>query len=404
MFWYDLLAWFAIAAQLLFLFHAVRNYRYALAKYEGRKGNSYTPRVALIVPCKGLDTRFACNVGSFLQQDYDNHRIFFVVDAESDPAYERLRQIREARRGDCSALEVHILVAGASSSRSQKIHNLLYAYHNVPDDTDVLVFADSDVCVHADWLARLVWPLRRPKCGVATGYRWLIPARSNLATLVLSALNGSVAQLLGNSRFNHAWGGSMAIRTADFRRLGVPEIWKHTLSDDLSLSRAVRQAGMRVNFVPGCLVPSFEAMTWRQLCEFARRQFLITRVCTPGTWWLGLLSSVGSVAGLWGGAGLAAYAAASGFANTGLYAAVPVTFFLGQVVRAVLRQSMARRILAEHRSELRSAARTDILGGWLWSIIMLALVLSSAWGRTIRWRGVRYRMDGPHQTTVLPEA
>lgn len=400
---YEPLAWLAIGAQLLFLFHATRNYRYALAKFERRKDTSYRPRVVLIVPCKGLDTRFASNIDSFLGQDYDNHRIFFVVDAESDPAYERLRQIREARGRDCSALDVQILVAGASSSRSQKIHNLLYAYRSVPEDTDVLVFADSDVCVHADWLARLVWPLRRAKCGVATGYRWFIAARRNLATLVLSALNGSVAQLLGNSRFNHAWGGSMAIRTADFRRLGVHEIWKHTLSDDLSLSLAVRQTGMRVTFVPGCIVPSFEAVTWRQLCEFARRQFLITRVCTPGTWWLGLLSSAGSVAGLWGGGALAVHAAGASLSNLGLYAAVPVSFFLGQVVRAVLRQSMADRILHEYHAELRQAARADILGGWLWSVLMLAFILSSAWGRTIRWRGIRYRLDGPYQTTVLPD-
>jgi cellulose synthase/poly-beta-1,6-N-acetylglucosamine synthase-like glycosyltransferase len=402
--WYDPIAWLAIAAQLLFVFHAVRNHRYARSKCRWHGGEGYKPRVLLVVPCKGLDTRFAANITSFLKQDYDNYRVFFVVEAEDDPAYERLKEIRAAIGDNCPAMDVRILIAGASTSRSQKIHNLLYAYDHLPDETEVLAFGDSDVCVHRDWLARLVWPLRRAKCGVATGYRWFVPARQNLATLALSALNGSVAQLLGNSRFNHAWGGSMAIRTADFRRLGLPKIWGNTISDDLSLSVAVRKAGMRVTFVPGCLVPSLEAVTWQQLAEFARRQFLITRVCTPGTWWLGLLSSAGSVAGLWGGIAAAAHAATSDLPNVGLYTAVPVVFLVGQIARAVLRQALARRILSEYRAELRRAAWADVLGGALGAVMMLVLIVSSAFGRTICWRGIRYRLDGPYQTTVLSDA
>jgi cellulose synthase/poly-beta-1,6-N-acetylglucosamine synthase-like glycosyltransferase len=442
--WYCLIAWAAVLAQLLFVYFAVRNYRYVVAKSTRDKRTPYRPRTALIIPCKGLDAHFDSNVRSFLEQDYDDYHLFFVVAEESDPAFAELRKWKERLKGPQTqenalggpvaaasasspiapcvegilpairgqdaldtarhAPDVQILVAGPSRSCGQKIHNLLYAVERVPDDTEVLAFADSDVCVHRDWLRRLVRPLWRPRCGVATGYRWFVPMQNNPASLALSAMNAAVAQFLGNSPFNQAWGGSMAVRMQDFRRLSIPEIWSNTLSDDLSLSRAVKRARMRVVFVPECLVASFESSTWPRLYEFARRQLLITRVYTPGAWWLGFLSSLGSVAGLWVGGALAAYAAATHAEHVLLYAAVPILFFAGQLIRAMLRQLAAARILKEHIPQLMPAALADILGCWLWSLVLLACLLASAFGRTIRWRGIRYKLLGPTKTVVLDAA
>jgi len=324
-----------------------------------------------------------------------------VVGETTDPAYAELCKAKETLRRDSRASDIQILVAGVPASRSQKIHNLLYALDRVPADTQVFAFGDSDVCVHDDWLSHLVWPLRHPGHNMASGYRWFVPTRRNLATLVLSAINASVAQLLGNSRFNHAWGGSMAILAEDFRRLQIARIWGNTLSDDFSLSRAVKEAGMKVTFVPGCLVPSFESATWAGLYEFARRQLLITRVYVPRTWWAGFLASCGSVLGLWGGAATAVCAAVVHSEHIVLYSAVPVLFFAGLLVRAVLRQLTAMKILGEYSSQLWPAALADVLGCWLWSPLLLILLVCSAFGRTIRWRGIRYRLTSPTQTEIL---
>jgi hypothetical protein len=78
-----------------------------------------------------------------------------------------------------------------------------------------------------------------------------------------------------------------------------------------------------------------------------------------------------------------------------------VILLAGQIVRAVLRQTMAARILREYRDQLKPAAVADIVGGWLWSLLLLLLILSSAFGRTIRWRGIRYRLHSPGRTEVL---
>ena len=397
--WYYYIALAAIVSQLFFLFQTYNNYCYAVKKYR-RERSWYRPRTVVIVPCRGLDSAFVQNITSFFEQDYENYLLWFVVGEESDPAYSELCRLRDRLSQNSKAHDVQVFVAGKSRICSQKIHNLLYCYERISGDIDVMAFADSDICVRSNWLSHIVYPLRRSKYGAASGYRWFIPKKNNPASLALSAMNAKVAQLLGNTRFNQAWGGSMAIRVDVFRKLGLDKIWPKTLSDDLSLSRAVKKAGLIVAFVPACLAASHEVTTWRELLEFARRQFLITRVSAPKTWWFGLFSGLYSILGIWAAAGLAIYAGAIQHEHLLLFAAVPVVFFAGQLVRAILRQRMAGKLLEHERRAMRVACAADILAFWLWSMLMLVLIISSAFGRTICWRGIRYKLLGPTEIIV----
>jgi len=400
MYWYYYIALVLILSQLLFLIHAYRNYRYALSKY--RKARSkYRPRTVLIVPCKGKDLAFEHNVSSLFNQDYENYLLWFVVAEESDPAYDELCKLKDRLSNSSKAQDVQVLVAGQGRTCSQKIHNLLYCFERISDDIEVLAFADSDVCVRSEWLSQIVHPLRKSKNGAASGYRWFVPKKNNPASLALSAMNAKIAQLLGNSPFNQAWGGSMAIRVEVFRRLGLDKIWPKALSDDLSLSYAVKKAGKKVVFVPACLVASYESTGWDKLFEFGRRQFLITRVSNPRTWWFGFFSSLYSVLGLWGGAALAFYAATTGGRNLFVFAAVPIAFFAGQMGRAIIRQRMISKLLNEDLPKMKAAIAADIFLFWIWSILLLLIIISSAFGRTVTWRGIRYKLLGPTETIVL---
>ena len=396
---YYYIALAAIASQLLLLLQTYKNYRYALHKYK-RNQFWYRPATVLIVPCKGLDAAFEQNISSFYKQDYENYLLWFVVGEESDPAYAELCRLKDRLGPDSKAKDVQIFVAGPSQSRSQKIHNLLHCYERIPDDIEVMAFADSDTCVRSSWLSNILHPLRSDKNGVASGYRWFVPNRNNIASLALSATNAKVAQLLGNTWFNQAWGGSMAIRVDVFRRLGLDRIWPKALSDDLSLSTAVKKAGMKVVFVPACLVPSYESTTWAGLFEFGRRQFLITRVYAPRTWWFGLFSALYSVLGIWATAAVAVYAATIGHEQTTLFASVPVVFLANQLGRAVMRQAMAAKLLDHERETMRAACAADILACWLWSLLLLLFIISSAFGRTISWRGIRYKLLSPTEIIV----
>jgi len=399
MIWYYYIAWIAILWQLVFLLQMWNNYRYAVSKYK--KERSYQPPVALFVPCKGKDPDFEKNIASFFSQDYEDYVLWFVVADQADPAYSELCKLKDKLSQSSKARDMQVIVAGHSQSCSQKIHNLLYCYHRIPADIEVMAFADSDICVRNDWLSHLVYPLRQSKVGASSGYRWFVPKMNNLPTLALSAMNAKVAQLLGNTLFNRAWGGSMAIRVEVFRELGLNEIWPMALSDDLSLSIAVKKAGKLVRFVPACLVASYTDTTWRQLFEFAHRQFLITRVCAPRTWWLGLCGTLSSVLGIWAGAALAIYAATIGDKHIMLFSAVPVVFFMSQLTSALLRQKMISKLLEKDYSRMKAAAAADIFFFWAWSFLMLVFIISSAFGRTITWRGIRYKLLGPTETIVV---
>jgi len=400
--WYYYIALAVILSRLLLSFQAYRNYRYALAKYKKRR-LWHQLRTVLIVPCKGLDSDFQKNISSFFNQDYGNYLLWFVVADKSDPAYDELCKLKNRLSQSSKACDVQVLIAGHAQSCSQKIHNLLYCYQRIGQDVDVLAFADSDICVRSDWLSHLVWPLRQDKNGAASGYRWFIPKKNNLASLVLSAVNGSVAQLLGNTRFNQAWGGSMAIRADVFRRVGLDKIWSKALSDDLSLSQAVKKVGLKVVFVPACLAASHEATTWRGLFEFGRRQFLITRIYAPRTWWLGLCGSLYSVLGVWGAAGLAIYAAIKSveFSALLLLAAVPIVFLIVQFSKAIMRHKMISRLMKDDLPQMKAAMIVDILAFWAWPLLLLFFIISSARGRTILWRGIRYKLLGPTETIVV---
>lgn len=390
-----------IVMELVFTLQVVNNFRYARKKAACRR-EGYRPRVLLVVPCKGIEEAFDRNIRSFFEQDYQPYRLWFVVESESDPAFASLARLKTAMAPASFAGEVRVLVAGHGEGNSQKLHNLLTACGQAPADTEALVFADSDACAGPNWLSHIVYPLRQDKTGAASGYRWFVPARNNWASIALSTVNAKVCQLLGNTRFNMAWGGSMAIRMDRFRELKLADTWREALSDDLSLSRAVHKAKLKMVFVPACMIASYEWTTWAKFWEFARRQFIITRVYSPAMWLFGLFGSSLSVFGLWGGLALAIRQAGGEAAGRDwLFTLLPAVFVSCLFGRAVLRQRLAIRLLPAERDSLRAARRADLTLFWLWDIVLLIIIASTAVGRTITWRGIRYRLHSPNRIEIL---
>jgi hypothetical protein len=113
-----------------------------------------------------------------------------------------------------------------------------------------------------------------------------------------------------------------------------------------------------------------------------------------------------SVLGIWGTAGLAIYLANSKFEIRdsrfpAALAAVAVVFFVSQLTRAILRQKMAHRLLHDEHRAMRAACAADVVAFWLWSLLLLLLIVSSAFGRTICWRGIRYKLLSPTEIIIV---
>ncbi len=388
-----------IFSQLLFLLFVFANFQYALKKFHIKR-DWYRPRTALIIPCKGIDEEFDKNITSFYAQDFENYLLWFVVSSTADAAYGRLQELKNKLSGSSKANDIRILTAGFTQTCGQKIFNLLYCYRRLPADVEIAAFADSDACVHPDWLSHLIYPLSKEKFGAASGYRWFVPKKNNLSSLALSAINAKVAQLLGGSPFNQAWGGSTAIKVETFRKAGIEKKWENAVSDDLALTTALKRQHLRIAYVPACLVATYHQCDWKQLFEFGRRQFLITRIYRPNIWWFGLLGSFYTIAGQWLPLAFIFLTPSLQSKTVFLLSAISITFFACEFIRAILRQIMAFIILKDDRNKLPAASFIDFVFCWLWTIFNFILIASSAFGNTVRWRGISYKLISPAKTVV----
>src|SRR3981189_249530 len=77
---------------------------------------------------------------------------------------------------------------------------------------------------------------------------------------------------------NFCWGGGTAIRRSIFEQSGVLHVWRSSVSDDYSLTRALERNNRPIVFIPECLTPSYVETDFPGLLEFTNRQILITRV------------------------------------------------------------------------------------------------------------------------------
>jgi hypothetical protein len=291
-------------------------------------------------------------------------------------------------------------VAGLAIDAGQKVHNLIQAVRAVGADAEVLAFVDSDAGADPDRLWRLVGRLRSDAITVGSGYRWYRPVEPTLPNLALSALNNLVLLLAGPSWFNLIWGGAWAIRRETFKNLALPEAWDGALSDDLVASRLAHAYGLKVAYEPNCLATSPADFTWPGVIEFARRQYVILRINMPVWWWGGVLAGGAMLALLAAGPVLAILQAARGgswlpplLASAAFYA---LTAF-----RAAFQLRGIRPFVRAPREDVQRVERINI---WAWPLVIglnWALLLSTAIGRTITWRGITYRMDGPQRTTIV---
>ena len=354
----------------------------------------------MIVPCKGLHPGFEGNISAFLTQRYSDHQLIFVVASEDDPAYRYLKERLKASSARGPALKTALVVAGRSETRGEKVNNLLAGIAAVEPQTEVLVFADADATPGEDWLKSLAAPLEDERVTVSTGFRWYLPGES-FASQLRAAWDASIATMLGEHDHNFAWGGSMAIRAADFKRLRVAErYWASTVSDDYALTRAVREAGGRIRFEPRCLVKSREDSGLGEFLHWADRQIIITRVYSPRLWWkaLGFYLFYGAtfLVGL-GSLVLSRRRAGEWLATAGLLLAI---LALG-IAKGRLRATVAREMFPEECFTLKQ------YGARYWQLaplvpwVMLLNFVVSAFARRIEWRGVRYELRSADEVRVV---
>lgn len=342
-----------------------------------RPKTDWRPRVVVFCPCRGVDEGFDKNVRSILDQDYPHHRTVFVVDSDTDSTVPILKQFNAT-----------LVIAGAAAARGQKVHNLIHAVEHAAGDAEVFVFCDADARFPKNWITNLIAPLERTTVAVATGYRWYAAETGSLPSLLRSSWNASAVTLLGDHAGNFAWGGSMALRREVFERIGIRQAWDGAVSDDYAVTLAARRAGMTVDFVPECLIPSYGDTTWSGLLEFTTRQMLITRVYEPRMWRMAFLSQTIFNIAFWGGLLL----------PWPFFLVTPGIYFLGGI-KSNMRYNAVAHVLPE--SALSKHRWSYILLSPLTALLFEYNLVCSALTRKIKWRQIQYRLISSNRTVVL---
>jgi len=361
-----------------------------------RENSNHQPFVSIIAPCKGQDSELADNLNSLFEQDYPGFEIIFVVDDVDDPA---VITINEAisRCGDAGR-RGRLVVAPTALASSQKVENLREAVLHVDERSRVFAFVDSDARPDRQWLRHLVAPLENETVGAATGYRWFVAERPSFASELRSAWNASIASALGpNTKSNFCWGGSTALSREVFERLEIRKEWAGTLSDDFTVTRVVKRAGLEIRFVPGALTPSPGECGLRETFEFTTRQMQITRVYGSHLW---LLSFFGSALFTFVMASAVLIVLLSPVVDMLVWAAI-ATFLivtLLSVGKSYLRLRAVRLVIP-------SASRQTLTQMTYWLLtppLFLYNCIYALFSRRMTWRGIRYELVSSKQTLRLP--
>lgn len=355
----------------------------------------YAPRVALLCPCKGMEPGLERNLVALTEFERQSYEIFFILSSERDPARSLIERVAQSSR-----VKANVVIAGHPINCGEKVSNLRAAIEQLPEEFEVLAFADSDGRPGKHWLRHLVAPLADSRVGATTTMRWLVPNVGNLPTLLLAAWNAPIVTMLGEKARNFCWGGGTAIRRSTFEQCGVLDEWKSSVSDDYSLTRALEQRGQSILFIPECLTLSYVETDFDGLLEFTNRQILITRIYSSKMWRAAALTHLLYCSTLILGIYLTLTTLFAGRPAFHLILLTSLPLLLASI-RGVLRLTGVTETLPAVRSQIMAQAWIYVVLTLFVPFLYLANFVHSLVTRKIRWRGAVYALISPQQTKII---
>ncbi|HYM39300.1 MAG TPA: glycosyltransferase family 2 protein [Thermoplasmata archaeon] len=359
---------------------------------------AYLPRAVVLLPVRGTDEGFDENVDALLSQEYPAYRLLVLADDPGDPGAQRA--LVAARNKPRVPVE---LVRSDPSGMGGKVNALRTALGHLAQEDEVVVFADADIRPARDWLRQLVQPLADVTVGASTGFRWYVPERPGFWSLVRSEWNAVSANVLFDDRRNYTWGGSSAIRRENLARLRLESRWKEVLSDDLIVTEAVRQAGLRIAYAPGSLVPTFEDADRATCLEWCTRQM------TMATLYLPVVRRYAAASfGIFDGTVLFGLACLIAAPFLGWAYLLPAALFLVTLPATVAKAALRRRAFFSAAPAVTASWRVS---GIRVALASLAVPWVMLWGlaRTrhpsvVRWRGRAYDVRDPRHVRLMEPA
>ncbi|MGA3297798.1 MAG: glycosyltransferase family 2 protein [Candidatus Bathyarchaeia archaeon] len=387
---YSFLILLGILATLasLYSLHLGRAYDHRVHAVLNGSKSGYSPRVCVIMPCKGEDTGLSQNMESVLKQDYPNYHVIMVFDNVSDPAY----KIATSLLTKGSRTGMQLCISRQRESRaSGKVSALLTAFEMDNGISQAYAFVDSDAYLpSSSWLFELVNPLMDSSIGATTGFRWYIPDDGFWA-YVKAAWNALGTNLMFDDKYNFPWGGAMVVRAETLDRLQIQKVWSDAISDDLALNTALRKHGYRIRFLPQCTVVTFiEKTTLPNLLRWTTNQIALTKTYNRKLWNYAL--AVYAFFDLTFIAGLLAFVMEL---IRGPVWFVAATLLLSPLPIGIIRSwrryvtfQYAMPMLREHSISRLRWSLASLIVPWIMTFGILKSTITSE----IEWRGTKYKL------------
>jgi ceramide glucosyltransferase len=327
------------------------------------------PPVTVLKPLCGEEPGLYENLRSFCRQRYPRYQLVFGVENPRDPAVALVeRLIQEFPKEDIQLVTEPNWPAAGNRKVANLAGMLPAARH------DLLVMADADIRVGAEYLSALVASLSQPDVGLVT---CLYRGRANpgfwskLAALHIDheflpqAILGE-ALSIGDGCF----GATIAMRRATLEAIGGFAAISDRLADDHALGEAVRALGLRVLLAPYLVDTVVAQPGMLALLRQELRWALTVRALAP-TGFLGTLVTHPLMMGL----------LANLISNFGTSAVAMLSCTLAcRVLTArIIDHQLGRRAAAAWMLPLR-----DALSFWVFGV--------SFFIRTVAWRGQKLRI------------
>jgi ceramide glucosyltransferase len=352
------------------------------ARFRQATSAPFLPPVSILKPLKGIDPEVYQSFRSHCLQDYPEYEIIFGVSDPNDPAVVSVKQL-QAEFPDRRIHLVHCpKILGANVKVSNLAQMLSHAHY------DYLIVNDSDIRVEAGYLRGVIVPLADSRVGLVTClYRGVATATlgSRLEELGISTdfCPGVLVARQVESGIRFGLGSTLVFRRAELERIGGFLSFVDYLADDYELGKHIAGLGLSVElsdeivetYLPAYTMREFfsHQLRWARGVRDARAGGYVGLVFTFGLMW-GLLAVIASRAPTWA------------------WVALGVTLVLRFAVAMVVGGSVL-----EDRKGLKVL--------WLLplrDLIAVVIWVASLGGRTVTWRGDRFRLKGGKLTRVAP--
>ena len=350
----------------------------------------------VVMSVRGADPTLAEAVKSLLNQDFRQYRICFVVDNEHDPAAEVIRGAVAEQGSDRIVIRHLRNPLPNCTLKCSAIAEGVEHIFDIDPNVEYFVLVDADSRPPANMMKTLIGALfSDAQTGLACGNQWFEPMTPVTAGSIVRSMWYAGA-LFFSMLFNNPWAGAYALRANDIRNTGLIDVWRKSAVDDGPLKGLMAEHGLACRSLPSMIMVNRESCTLRYTKAWMTRILTWSRIHEPGFWLTAFQMSYATIL-IVAIFGTLFWALSVG--NWLLAAMAAVSILISGALSVLAWLTVRRAVLdnSETASDLTPV-------GWPRMIAALLLVgiaqavytlacLGAMFSKTVRWRGIEYRVS-----------